>query len=158
MSILPFKAASCAPTLGSISCCAPKSGTQKRFVELDGGVTRVTGLLDTLVVADKLQADAAAVRARALSEGELPCEAVSATILVAPCSKVMQQPAALPCLQSHVQPAAVRWRRLMMAALSGVPLVMVARLHMRRLCGLQRGGNDVLLAEYLAKSPWLHEG
>ena len=42
---------------------------QKRCVELDGGVLRVTGLLDTLVAADMLQRAAAADRARALSQG-----------------------------------------------------------------------------------------
>ena len=45
---------------------------QKRFVELDGGVSRVTGLLDTLAASDRLQAAAAAARASALSAGALP--------------------------------------------------------------------------------------
>lgn len=40
-------------------------------MELDGGVSRVTGLLDTLAAADRLQATAAATRASALSAGTL---------------------------------------------------------------------------------------
>lgn len=43
---------------------------QKRCVELDGGVVRVTALLDTLKAADTLQASAAADRARAVSNGD----------------------------------------------------------------------------------------
>jgi hypothetical protein len=42
--------------------CPLTPALQKRFVELDGGVSRVAGLLDTLAAADRM---AAAARARA---------------------------------------------------------------------------------------------
>lgn len=45
-------------------------------MELDGGVARVTGLLDTLVASDTLQHAAADDRARAFSKGVMPLPAV----------------------------------------------------------------------------------
>jgi hypothetical protein len=50
---------------------------QKRFVELDGGVSRVAGLLDTLAAADRMQAAAARARADAMLSNGAAGEALA---------------------------------------------------------------------------------
>lgn len=62
----------------------PLPALQKRFVELDGGVSRVAGLLDTLAAADRMQAAAARARADAMLSNGAAGETACPSLVVCP--------------------------------------------------------------------------